>query len=90
MTTQTKPGIDELFERRLTYPDIDLQERLARLVGLDDQKARLTKILALLVNPAGLETWTQKHSPKSEGFAQGYSAAPATCGARRGRRVWQD
>jgi len=31
------------------------------LVGLDDKKARLTKILALLVNPAGLEDWIGKH-----------------------------
>lgn len=68
MTTQINLAIDELFERRLTYPDIDLQERLARLVGLDDQKARLTKILGLLVNPAGLEVWTQKHHPKAKGL----------------------
>jgi hypothetical protein len=63
MSATTKPGIDELFERRLTYPDFEPQERLARLVGLDDQKSRLTKILGLLVNPAGLEAWAQKHHP---------------------------
>ena len=49
-----RPTIDELFERRVTYPDIDPQTRLAQLVGLDDQKSRLAKILGLLVNPAGL------------------------------------
>ena len=76
MTAQTKPAIDELFERRLTYPDIDPQERLAKLVGLDDQKARLTKILALLVNPAGLETWTQKHHPKAKGLLKGILRRP--------------
>lgn len=54
---QTMPGLDELFERRQTYPDFDPQERLARLVGLDDQKSRLAKILGLLVNPQGLEKW---------------------------------
>ena len=48
---ETKPQLDELFERRITYPDFDPQERLARLVGLDDHKARLTKMLSLLVNP---------------------------------------
>jgi SpoVK/Ycf46/Vps4 family AAA+-type ATPase len=57
----TKPALDELFERRITYPDFALQERLARLVGLDDQKSRLTKILGLLINPAGLEAWVRKH-----------------------------
>ncbi|WP_099864906.1 AAA family ATPase [Pararhizobium haloflavum] len=59
----TKPTLDELFERRITYPDFDPQTRLARLVGLDDQKSRLAKILALLVNPAGLAVWARQHHP---------------------------
>lgn len=63
---QTKPALDELFERRLTYPDFEPQERLARLVGLDDHKQRLSKILGLLVNPAGLEAWAQKHHPDAK------------------------
>lgn len=62
-----KPTMDELFERRITYPDVDMQERLARLVGLDDHKARLTKILGLLVNPSGLEAWAKKHHPGANG-----------------------
>jgi AAA+ superfamily predicted ATPase len=57
----TKPALDELFEPRLTYPDSGAKARLESLVGLDDKKARLTKILALLVNPAGLEDWIGKH-----------------------------
>jgi SpoVK/Ycf46/Vps4 family AAA+-type ATPase len=57
---QNMPGLDELFERRQTYPDFEPQERLARLVGLDDQKARLAKILGLLVNPTGLEKWAAR------------------------------
>ena len=59
----SRPALDELFERRITYPDYEPQERLARLVGLDDHKASLTKILALLVNPVSLETWAKKHHP---------------------------
>jgi len=59
----TKPTLDELFERRTTYPDFEPQARLARLVGLDEHKTRLTKILGLLVNPAGLEAWGQRHHP---------------------------
>lgn len=62
-----KPSLDELFERRINYPDVDAQERLARLVGLDDHKARLTKILGLLVNPSGLEAWAKKHHPSANG-----------------------
>jgi SpoVK/Ycf46/Vps4 family AAA+-type ATPase len=64
----TRPAFDDLFERRITYPDIDPQERLARLVGLDDQKARLTKVLSLLVNPAGLAAWVKKHHPGADGI----------------------
>ncbi|MGE3577213.1 MAG: AAA family ATPase [Vicinamibacterales bacterium] len=55
--------IDELFERRLAFPDIDARSRLGRLVGIDDQRDRLTKILALLVNPRGLNEWLQRYHP---------------------------
>jgi len=60
-----KPTLEELFEHRSSYPDVDAQERLNRLVGLVDHKARLTKILALLVNPAGLEAWSKTHHPEA-------------------------
>lgn len=62
----TKPTLDELFERRITYPDIDPQARLARLIGLDEQKNRLAKILGLLVNPGGLADWAKKHHPGAQ------------------------
>jgi hypothetical protein len=57
----TKPTLDELFDRRISYPDFEPQERLRRLVGLDGHISRLTKILGLLVNPAGLAAWARKH-----------------------------
>ena len=60
---QARPTLDELFECRITYPDIELQERLARLVGLDDHKGRLSKILGLLINPTGLVAWSRQHHP---------------------------
>jgi AAA+ superfamily predicted ATPase len=59
----TQPTLDDLFDKRLVYPDFEPQERLARLVGLDDQKNRLTKVLALLVNPGGLVDWANRHHP---------------------------
>lgn len=62
----TKPTLDELFEGRITYPDIDPQARLARLVGLDEQKSRLAKILSLLVNPGGLTAWARTHHPEAD------------------------
>lgn len=64
---QGQTSLDDLFERRMTYPDIEPRERLARLVGLDDQKLRLTKMLGLLVNPAGLETWSKTFHPSGAG-----------------------
>lgn len=60
-----KPSLDELFERRMSFPDFEPQERLARLVGLDDQKDRLTKVLGLLVNPFGLQDWAERHHPQA-------------------------
>jgi hypothetical protein len=68
--------LDELFERRTIYPDVDAQERLARLVGLDGHKARLTKILSLLVNPSGLEAWAKKHHPHSNGVVSAVLRRP--------------
>lgn len=56
-----KPNFDELFEKVLSYPDFEYQERLNMLVGLDNQKLRLIKIISLLVNPAGIEEWAEKH-----------------------------
>jgi AAA+ superfamily predicted ATPase len=64
----SKLPIDDLFEPRLTYPDFEPKERLARLVGVDDQKARLTKILSLLIHPKGLRDWAAKHHPSATGL----------------------
>ncbi len=73
---ETKPTLDELFERRITYPDFEPQERLARLVGLDEHKARLSKMLGLLVNPAGLEAWAQKYHPGANGIVNAVLRRP--------------
>jgi SpoVK/Ycf46/Vps4 family AAA+-type ATPase len=61
--TTTKPSLDELFERRITYPDVEAKERLACLVGLDDHKLRLGKLLGMLVNQQSLIDWGRKHHP---------------------------
>jgi AAA+ superfamily predicted ATPase len=47
----------------MAFPHPDARARLARLVGLDDQISRLTKILGLLVHPIGLARWSQRHHP---------------------------
>ena len=64
----TKAALDDLFEPRITFPDVDARERLDRLVGLDDHKVRLTKILSLLVSPTNLEAWAKKHHPWANGL----------------------
>ena len=64
----TRPTIDDLFDRPITYPDVEARERLARLVGLDEHKARLAKILGLLINPAGLESWAGRYHPGANGL----------------------
>lgn len=55
--------VDQIFEQRLTYPDFEPRERLAKLIGLDDHKLRVSKILSLLINPSSLEAWIEKHHP---------------------------
>jgi len=55
------PVMNGLFETAISYPDPDAQERLSRLIGLDDHKSRLTKMLSLLVNPQGLKQWADKY-----------------------------
>jgi SpoVK/Ycf46/Vps4 family AAA+-type ATPase len=59
----SKPSVDELFDRRMNYPDVIAKERFDRLVGLDGHKIRLTKVLSLLVNPAGIEAWAKTFHP---------------------------
>lgn len=60
--------LTELFGHRISYPDPDIKERLSRLVGLDDHKERLTKILGILINPTGLQSWIKKHHPNANGL----------------------
>jgi len=62
----TSPAMNGLFETAISYPDFDAQERLSRLVGLDDHKDRLTKMLSLLVNPQGLKQWAARHHSGAE------------------------
>jgi SpoVK/Ycf46/Vps4 family AAA+-type ATPase len=52
-----------LFERRMSYPHPSARERLNRLIGLDDHKTKLTKVLGLLVHPGGLKQWREEHHP---------------------------
>ena len=55
------PPIDDLFEQRVSFPDFEAQERLGRLVGLDDHISRILKMMGLLVNSVGIKDWANKH-----------------------------
>lgn len=55
-----------LFERRTNYPDPCAKMRLDRLVGIEDYKVRLAKILGILVNPGGLRDWAARHHPDAD------------------------
>ena len=55
----TKPTLDELFERRIIYPDFEPQARLARLVGLDEYCRRNSVHLRRRNSRRG---WQREHS----------------------------
>jgi AAA+ superfamily predicted ATPase len=61
-----RPSFEELFEQPFEYPDIEMRERFSDLIGLDEHKSRLTKILSLLINPDGIRSWAEKYHPDSD------------------------
>lgn len=58
-----KPSFSELFEPVITYPNPDMQDRLSSLVGLDNTKDKVSKMLGLLVNPEGVQQWLGRYHP---------------------------
>lgn len=65
MSETDRIPIDELFDRRLEFPDRDAGKRFEQLVGVGDAKTRLTKLLAVLVNPEGPRAWARKYHPQA-------------------------
>ncbi len=59
-------SIDDLFDRRLDFPDVSARKRFSRLVGVDEAKSRVTKLLGILVNPAGPRAWAGRHHRDAE------------------------
>ena len=64
----SQANLQNLFERSTRLPDPDAQSRLARLVGMDDKIKRLANVLGVLINPAGLRKWQDKHHADSTGL----------------------
>lgn len=62
----SKPSFAELFEHTITFPDPEMRERFGLLIGLDNTKDTLKKILGLLINPDGVAQWAHKHHPNAK------------------------
>ena len=52
--------LDQLFDNRITLPDLPARDRLARLVGMDDEIESLAKLLGVLIYPSRLDKWAEK------------------------------
>lgn len=51
---------DDLFGRRLAYPDPDARRRFDAIVGIDDPKSRALKSISIFLNPEKLMLWGKK------------------------------
>ena len=71
-----QPSLEDLFEPIVNFPDFDRQERLARLVGLDDHKTRLAKILGLLINPERFTAWIGEYHPDADNLLEAVLRRP--------------
>ncbi len=58
-------AIDDVFNRRIVLPDSDADERLSRLVGMDDSIEQLSKILDMLLFPQRFDAWRTTHYPNA-------------------------
>lgn len=56
-------SLDDLFDRRLTFPDSGAQRRLVRLVGIDEIKTQIINLLGIAINPHGVRSWLDRHHP---------------------------
>lgn len=60
-----KPSFTELFEQAIEFPDPDIRDRFNLLVGLDQTKEKLSKILGILVNSEGIVRWAETYHPNA-------------------------
>lgn len=54
-----------LFEREHTYPDPDAKGRYDALVGIEEAKLQVSRMLGILLNPDSLSAWAKKFHPKA-------------------------
>jgi AAA+ superfamily predicted ATPase len=58
-------NLENLFDRRLNFPDRSASKRYAALVGVNEIKIRIVKSIAILVNPSGLQKWAKRFHPET-------------------------
>ena len=68
--------VQALFERQQVYPNPDAKAQFDRLIGLDDQKDRLRKMLTLLVHPRALTRWGERYHPEAHGLLETVLSRP--------------
>lgn len=56
----------KIFEEAYEYPDSEFKDRLNNLIGIDDHKNQLTKLLSLLIDPKALGIWIEKYHPNAK------------------------
>ncbi len=61
----TEIAISDVFNERIVLPDSDADERLSRLVGMDDSIEKLSKILEVLLFPSLFQKWRDTHHHKA-------------------------
>lgn len=61
---RTLPTSD-LFELAINLPDAEIAAKAARLVGFEERFRRLEAQLRLMVDPEGIEAWSQKFHQRS-------------------------
>ena len=47
-------SVDNLFDRRVSFPESGAMRRFTALIGIEDAKTRLVRSLGVLINPTGL------------------------------------
>ena len=59
-------SIDQLYEECVKFPDPDYLDRYHSLVGIDEPKEKLAKILRFMLAPDDLRSWAKQTYPNSE------------------------
>jgi SpoVK/Ycf46/Vps4 family AAA+-type ATPase len=65
-----------VFDGTEEYPNADARRRLASLVGIDDQRERLSKGLRLILDPDSVRTWSKKQHQEILSVVQFFTERP--------------